>query len=278
MPLLELSIIAFDNARYHLMNENPVSPPAPRLVPPPREVRVSLPVSAPNVTYVIIGITVFVYILQLASVYFYGYAVNGVDWLELFGARINSFIRAGQVWRFFTPALLHGSPPHIFFNMYGLVVLGPLLERHFGHKRFLLLYMLTAFSGNVLSFILGDENGYSVGASTAIFGLVAAEGVFFFQNKKMFGDQAKRAIGNVAFIILANLFLGLAPGIDNWGHVGGLLGGLIFTWYAGPRWQLDGLYPNFQLKDSTELREIVNGASIVLLLFGLLAVWGMFFG
>ena len=77
------------------MNENPASPPAPQPVPPPREVRVSLPASAPNVTYVIVGITVFVYILQLASVYFYGYAVNGVDWLELFGARINSFIRAG---------------------------------------------------------------------------------------------------------------------------------------------------------------------------------------
>jgi len=55
------------------------------------------------------------------------------------------------------------------------------------------------------------------------------------------------------------------------------LGGLIFTWYAGPRWQLDGLYPDFQLKDSTELREIVNGAGIVLILFGFLAVWGMFF-
>jgi rhomboid protease GluP len=259
------------------MNENPALHPAPQPAAPPREVRVALPASAPNVTYVIVGITVFVYILQLASVYFYGYPANGIDWLEIFGARINSFIRAGQVWRFFTPALLHGSIPHIFFNMYGLVVLGPLLERHFGHKRFLLLYVLAAFSGNVLSFILGSENGYSVGASTAIFGLVAAEGIFFFQNKKMFGDQAKRAIGNVVFIIAANLFLGLSPGIDNWGHVGGLLGGLIFTWYAGPRWQLDGLYPDLRLQDSTELREIVNGTSIVLLLFGLLAVWGMFF-
>jgi rhomboid protease GluP len=259
------------------MDENPASLPTSQPTLPPREVRVSLPASAPNVTYAIVGITVFVYILQLASVYFYGYPINGVDWLEIFGARINSFIREGQVWRFFTPALLHGSPPHIFFNMYGLVVLGPLLERHFGHKRFLLLYVLTAFSGNVLSFILGDENGYSVGASTAIFGLVAAEGVFFFRNKKMFGDQAKRAIGNVAFIIIANLFLGLSPGIDNWGHIGGLLGGLIFTWYAGPRWQLDGLYPDLRLQDSTELREIVNGAGIVLILFGFLAVWGMFF-
>ena len=259
------------------MDENPAAPPPPQPAASPKTIRVPLPVSTPNVSYTITGITIFVYILQLASVYFYGYPINGIDWLELFGARINLFIRAGQVWRFLTPALLHGSLPHIFFNMYGLVIIGPLLERHFGHKRFLLLYALAALSGNVLSFILGDENGYSVGASTAIFGLVAAEGIFFFQNKKLFGDQAKHAIGNVIFIILANLFLGLSPGIDNWGHVGGLLGGFIFAWYAGPRWQLSGVYPDFKLQDSTELREIVNGASIVILLFGLLAVWGMFF-
>jgi rhomboid protease GluP len=260
-----------------MMNENPASPSALQPAAPPRAIRIPLPACTPNVTYIIAGITVFVYILQLASTYFYGHPISEVDWLELFGARINSFIRAGQVWRFFTPALLHGSVQHIFFNMYGLVVLGRLLERHFGHKRFLLLYVLAAFSGNVLSFILGDENGYSIGASTAIFGLVAAEGIFFFQNKKLFGDQAKRAIGNVVFVVLANLFLGLSPGIDNWGHIGGLLGGLIFTWYAGPRWQPGGIYPDFQLQDSTELREIVNGASIVILLFGFLAVWGMFF-
>jgi len=254
------------------MNETPASPPAHQPALPSR-----VPVSVPNVTYVIVAITVFIYILQIASVYFYGYPIAGIDWLEFFGARVNSFIRTGQIWRFITPALLHGSVPHIFFNMYALISLGSLLERHFGHKRFLLLYVLTAFSGNVLSFILGAENGYSIGASTAIFGLAAAEGVFFFQNKKLFGEQARRAISNVAFIIFVNLFLGLAPGIDNWGHVGGLLGGLIFTWYAGPRWELDGIYPDLHLKDSTELREVFTGAGTVFLLFGFLAIWGMFF-
>lgn len=42
-----------------------------------------------------------------------------------------------------------------------------------------------------------------------------------------------------------NLFIGLAPGIDNWGHVGGLLGGAIFAWFAGPRWEVVGIYPVF---------------------------------
>jgi rhomboid protease GluP len=267
------------------MNESPSSPSDPSTgsaqtlqpAPPPRAVRVPLPVSVPRVTYALVGITVFVYVLQRASFYFQGYALYDLDWLELFGARINSMIRAGQIWRFVTPALLHASPPHIFFNMYGLVALGTMLERHFGHKRFLLLYVLAAFSGNVFSFILGAENGYSVGASTAIFGLAGAEGLFLFLNRQLFGDQAKRAMGNVAFVIVANLLLGLVPGIDNWGHVGGLLGGLIFTWFAGPRWEVEGIYPDFRLKDKMESRDVMVGVSTVFLVFGSLAVWGMLF-
>jgi rhomboid protease GluP len=257
------------------MNELPASSSDLQPAPPPRAVHVPLPVSVPRVTYAIVGITVFVYILQLASIYFFGYALYDIDWLQLFGARINSMIRAGQVWRFFTPALLHGSIPHIFFNMYGLIVLGSMLERHFGHNRFLALYVLSAFSGNVFSFLLGSDNGYSVGASTAVFGLAAAEGIFLYLNRKLFGDQAGRAIGNVAIVIAANLFLGLAPGIDNWGHVGGLLGGLIFTWFAGPRWQVEGIYPRFSLVDQRKGRDVALGTFAVLIIFGGLAVLGM---
>ena len=120
--------------------------------------------------------------------------------------------------------------------MYALVAFGAGLEKHFGHVRFLTLYVLGGFAGNVLSFLLSD--GFSVGASTAVFGLVGAEGVFLFQNRGLLGNQFGRAIGNVLFIVAVNLALGLTPGIDNWGHVGGLLGGLVFTWFAGPVWEV----------------------------------------
>ena len=94
-----------------------------------------MPQSAPYVTYIIIGVTVVFYILQLVSVWVFGYAIPGIgmDWLEYFGARINEAILAGELWRFFTPALLHGSLPHIAFNMYALLSFGAGLERHFGH-------------------------------------------------------------------------------------------------------------------------------------------------
>jgi rhomboid protease GluP len=230
-------------------------------------------------TYVILGFTVFVYLMQMASVAVLGYAVTAsqIDWLEVYGARFNQAIRMGEVWRFITPVFLHASVPHIFFNMYALLSIGTLLEQHFGHKRFVWLYFLAAFSGNVFSFLLTGENGFSVGASTAVFGLIAAEVVFFYQNRKLFGGQAKQAIGNAVFIIAVNLLIGLTPGIDDWGHVGGLLGGAMFAWFAGPLWAVAGTpFSGFKLEDQREFREMVLGAGLVILVFGGLAAWAMF--
>jgi len=236
-----------------------------------------LPDVVPSVTHGIVGLTVAVYVLQLLSAFLFGYAGPDLplDWLEFFGARINSFIQAGEIWRFLTPVLLHASVPHILFNMYALVSFGTDLERHFGHGRFLLLYLLGAFAGNVLSFLL--TRGYSVGASTAVFGLVGAEGMFLYQNRKLFGRQVRRAIGNVAFIVIVNLLLGLSPGIDNWGHVGGLLGGLMFTWFAGPLWEVEGTPPALHLEDKRQPRQIFTGAALVVFLFGILALAGILF-
>jgi rhomboid protease GluP len=96
------------------------------------------------------------------------------------------------------------------------------------------LYLLSALGGNVLSYLMTPNP--SVGASTAIFGLVAAEGVFIFQNRRLFGNRAGGMLTNLLMIIGLNLTLGLTSrGIDNWGHFGGLIAGLVFAWFAGPR-------------------------------------------
>lgn len=238
------------------------APAAPSMVP------VAMPSLAPYVTYTLIVITVIFYILQIASEY-----IMGVDILIAYGARINEAIQAGELWRFITPALLHGSIPHILFNMYALFSFGTGLERHFGHGRFFLLYLLGAYTGNVFSFLF--SGGYSVGASTAIFGLLGAEAVFLFQNRQLFAGHFGRAIQNVIFIAVVNLILGLQPGIDNWGHVGGLLGGLMFTWFAGPVWKIEGISPMLHLVDQRSTRDVIVGAATVILVFSALAMWGL---
>jgi rhomboid protease GluP len=236
-------------------------------------VRIPTHTGAPRATHILLGFTVAVYVLQFLSVSLYGYAVAGVDWLEIYGARFNEAIRAGEWWRFITPVFLHGSPMHIFFNMYALLSVGTFLEKQFGHGRFVLLYFLAAFSGNVFSFLFAREGGFSVGASTAVFGLIAAEYVFFYQNRELFGNFARQAMGNTLVIIIINLFIGLSPGIDNWGHIGGLLGGAMFAWFASPRWEMAGLFSEVQLEDARETREVITGALLVTVVFAALAVW-----
>jgi rhomboid protease GluP len=127
----------------------------------------------------------------------------------------------------------------------------------------------------VASFLF-TGGSYSVGASTAIFGLLGAEAVFLIQNRKSFPGQFRSAIGNIIFIAAINLFvIGSLPGIDNWGHIGGLVGGVMFTSFAGPLWEIEGVYPAYHFVDKRSSQAVVLGAAMVVLIFGALAMWGM---
>ncbi len=207
-------------------------------------VQVQLPQRRPYVTYAILGVTILVFILQQASLSFLGR-----DWLAIWGDKNNLAIQVyHQYWRFFTPMLLHANILHIGFNMYALYIFGPGLERFYGHWRFLGLYLLGGFTGNVLSFVF--TNGLSLGASTAIFGLVAAEGIFIFRNRYLYGNNVRAMLTNIVIIVVFNLALGLSPGIDNFGHLGGLMGGAAFAWWAGPLFKVTGMPPALRLADS----------------------------
>ena len=252
-----------DNDRN--ISTNPPAGESPAAAPARQPVRIAMPQLAPYVTYTIIGVTILAYFLQWTS-----YGNTFVEAL----IKSNDQIRAGELWRLLTPALLHANLMHIGFNMYALLSFGTVLERHFGHGRFFLLYVLGAFAGNVMSFLMTKVD--SLGASTAIFGLVGAQGMFLVQNRKLFAGQFRSAIGNIIFIVVINLVvIGSIANVDNWGHVGGLVGGLIFTWFAGPLWEVEGISPMLHLEDQRPTREVLIGAAMVVLIFGALAFWGM---
>jgi rhomboid protease GluP len=178
-------------------------------------------------SYLLIALSVIFFGLQNITEWLFGY-----DLLLLYGAKINQFILQGEIWRFLTPVFLHGSIVHLSFNMYALYSIGPSLERKYGGTSFILLYAISAVFGNVFSFLCSSY--VSLGASTAIFGLIAAQGVYIYKNRYLLGSAAKPLLTNVLFLIAVNLFLGLSPGIDNWGHLGGLVGGFLYAWFAGP--------------------------------------------
>ncbi len=237
---------------------------------PPQRVLVQAKTVRPVMTYIIIGVTVFVFLLQMLS----EALLQGNDIPVNLGVKVNSLIVQGQWWRLFTPMLLHASILHIGVNMFSLYNIGPALERHYGHWRYLVLYVLCGFTGNVLSFLLSPSA--SLGASTSIFGLLGAFGIFLFQNRKIFGESARRMLTQIIFLAVLNLLIGLTPGIDDWGHLGGLIGGVLFAWFAGPIFKVEGIYPNFTLLDEREEISTWLAGLGVGLLFALLAAVSIF--
>jgi len=228
------------------------------------------PVYRPFVTYSLIGICVVVYLLQWVTQSFLN-----IDIPAAWGVKDNILIMQGQVWRFITPIFLHGSIVHLGFNMYALFALGPTLEKFYKHWRYLVLFLLGGFAGNVLSFMFTKNP--SLGASTAIFGLLGAEGVLIYQNREIFGATARRALPQVVMIAVINLMIGLSiPAIDNWGHIGGLVGGTLFAWFGGPLLQRQGLFPPYTLKDVRTSREVIIAGFGVGGLFSFLAIAAIF--
>ena len=252
---------------YDSRPESPVPPVIPGLSGTSRVIR---PIT-PTVTYSLLGLTVFVFLLQMIGQWTYG----GLDVAALYGMKVNRLIEAGQFWRLITPMFLHGGLLHLGFNMYALFILGPNLERMYGHARFLALYLLSGFAGIVLSFLLSPGN--SLGASTAIFGLLAAQGVFLYQNRSML-QSAQRMLTNLITIAVINLVIGFAPGmnIDNLGHLGGLLGGFMFAWFGGPLLAVEG-YSQRVLVDQRTWRQTLLAGVGVLIVFGSLALMEILF-
>lgn len=249
--------------------------PVPPEQLPPR-VRVRLPRRVPFVVYALLGLSILVYLIQVATSsgllnlglrcpYFFS-----PDLPVCYGLKANALIRSGQWWRLLAPVLLHGSLLHIGFNMYALYILGPELENLFDHWAFLALYLASGFAGFVVSFLLTPAN--SLGASTAIFGLLAAQGVFVYRNQRIFGRRAAIILRNIINIALINFLIGLSPLIDNWGHLGGFLGGGLFALIASPDYHIAGEGPEFSLADQNPPGRVLLATVVTVALFASLAL------
>ena len=201
----------------------------PQTTPP---IAVALPVVKPIITYSLLGILVVVYILQALSELFWG-----DDLLFYFGGKINEFIIAGEYWRLLTPVFLHGSLAHLGSNALGLFVFGTRVESLFGHRRFLIVYLLSGITGVVASFIFSPNP--SLGASGAIFGLLGAFTIYFFNNRSKFGERGNAYLRDMLVLIGIQLVVSFRPGIDLWGHVGGLIGGAAVSLFIAPKWRVE---------------------------------------
>lgn len=151
------------------------------------------------------------------------------------GVKLSERILNGRdLYRLVSPVFLHGGLYHLMTNMYSLNNVGPITEQMFGPGRFLSLYLVAGASGNLLSAIQSPNP--ALGASGAVFGVMAGLFVFLNRNDVFLGSQGEAYSSSITQTLVINLVMGaLNPMVDNWGHVGGAIGGAAMAYYFGPR-------------------------------------------
>jgi membrane associated rhomboid family serine protease len=140
---------------------------------------------------------------------------------------------SGAYWQVITYMFMHADITHIGLNMFFLLLFGSVVEREIGPIKYALLYFISGVGSALLYlFLLPAQDVLLLGASGAVFGAMTAYAIRFPKNWIFIPPglpvPALLAIVLIAIFEIFSGFLGLAPGIANFGHVGGIIAGAIF--------------------------------------------------
>ena len=183
----------------------------------------------PVVTYTIITINIILFILM----YIFGNGSTDPHTLVDFGANYATLIKSGEYYRLITSAFLHIGLIHLLVNNYALYVIGPQVESFFGKGKYLIIYILSAIFGNLLSLLFTDA--VSAGASGAIFGLLGSI-LYFGYHYRVYLEGVLKS--QIIPLIIMNLALGfILNGINNAAHIGGLIGGILVSTAVGVKYK-----------------------------------------
>ncbi|GKY99398.1 hypothetical protein MPSEU_000894500 [Mayamaea pseudoterrestris] len=155
--------------------------------------------------------------------------------LTAWGVKISNKILSGQeLHRVITPMFLHGGLFHLFTNSQSLGNAGPSIEQIFGPGRFLATYLVSGIAGNLFSAYMSPNP--SLGASGAVLGVISAYLVFLNRHEWLLGREGADMSTSIGATLLINVGMGFVmPMIDNYGHLGGAMGGAAMSYYFGPR-------------------------------------------
>lgn len=184
----------------------------------------------PVATLTLISLCIVVFILMTMAG-----GSKDTDVLLNFGASYSPYFHRGDYWRLVMPMFLHIGWFHIAVNMYALYLLGPILERIYGYARFSLIYVGAGIASSWLSMAM--THNIAAGASGAIFGIAGAMLVTGQLYPEVVPRRWRRAFGwGMVLLIALNYAIGLSMPtvIDNWGHTGGLAGGILLALVVPP--------------------------------------------
>lgn len=182
----------------------------------------------PLISYVIILVCFIMFLLTLII----GRGNITPDLLVELGGNISRYIKLNhEYYRLFTSIFLHVGVVHLLCNMYSLYVIGPQVESFYGKLKFLFIYLISGISGSIFSLAFAPENVVSVGASGAIFGLLGSILCFGYHYRVYLGNVVR---SQIIPVIIINLIIGFSiSGIDNFAHIGGLVGGVLASMAVG---------------------------------------------
>ena len=182
----------------------------------------------PYITWGLIAINTIIFILM----YFFDYRDYAIGQYSTWGAGVVVY---HEYFRLITGAFLHGGFMHYFFNMYSLYIIGSRMESYLGKVKYLTIYLFSALTGSLLS-IITNGNIASIGASGAIFGLLGSM-LYFGYHYRVYLAQVIKS--QIIPIIVLNLVIGFMSNgeIDNFAHIGGLIGGVLMTMALGVKYK-----------------------------------------
>lgn len=150
----------------------------------------------------------------------------------------------GEFLRILTSMFLHGSIIHFVMNMVALYILGILMERLLGPLNYFILYLVSGLAGGavitffagkgegILAEVFGSPTNVTVGASGALYGIMASLFFITFKKRAWFNSQSIRSIRT---LVIVNFVLTFTfPSISILCHVGGFLAGLILSFFLVP--------------------------------------------
>ncbi len=174
-----------------------------------------------NLAIVLVNIVVFA-VLEIAG------DTTSPQFMVEHGAVYTPYVLEGQYWRLITAMFLHFGFEHLAYNMFSLIFLGDILETIVGPVRYLIIYLVGGFGGNVLSLFMSVQSGgykVSAGASGAIFAVMGAFFYIALRNRNSFGKDGMRRLG---IMVVLMIMQGLVDrGVDQSAHMGGLISGFL---------------------------------------------------
>ncbi|MBL8861259.1 MAG: rhomboid family intramembrane serine protease [Planctomycetes bacterium] len=142
---------------------------------PPKEVHPAPISGGVHAAIVFGGLLVLLFTFQEAHRF-------GLDW-EALGRADAAQIRAGEWWRAVTALFLHADLPHLAGNVVFGAVLSVILSASVGVGAAWWSALLSGTLGNYANAWLQDASHRSLGASTAVFGLLGAQVAYEFARR-----------------------------------------------------------------------------------------------